>query len=49
MYDVFSDSNMLAKIFDDLGNVGTNICRRSSIENIVEAEECENNFTLRGA
>lgn len=48
-YDVFGDSNMLARMVNYLGNVGTNIYQCSSIVNIVEAEECENNFPLGGA
>lgn len=52
-YYFFGDSDMLPRMVDDLGrsigNVGTNISQHSSIENIVEAKECENNFPLGGA
>jgi len=48
----FGDRNLLARMVDDLGqsigNVGTNICRHSSIENIVEANECDKIFALGG-
>ena len=49
VYHVFHDINMLARMVDDLRNVGANSYQRSSTENIVEVEECENIFPLYGA